>query len=241
MEAVAISVQNLSSVLSDEEAKAIVAALQAQTSDYNDSAWVTSQNCSPIASVTLMAQDDPIPTHTWHMELLDTSDQPGALGYHDEEKGAFRYRPPGGAGRLGKAKKHSSRWWRKGTELPWMKIFAKTTLDDGGQPSEVASHELLEAAVDPRPGAAPKIVTDAARNRLVIVEVGDPVQDCGYDRAGRTVADFALPAWFGYEDGNQMSFRSSVEEAFELAPGGYISFAPEDEPQAWQQEFGSRH
>ncbi|MGD0454754.1 MAG: hypothetical protein ABSB69_14260, partial [Solirubrobacteraceae bacterium] len=121
-------------------------------------------------------------------------------------------------------------------------IFAETTKEDKASLAEVCSHEMLEAAVDPTPMKAPRTATDAAQGRIYIVEVGDPVQECGYDVNGQTVADFALPAWFGMpqsEHPDQMSFRSSVAGPFQLAPGGYISWAPEDEKSNWRQEQGS--
>jgi hypothetical protein len=242
MSGVTISVQNLADKLvSKQEAEDIVAALDAQAkNDYGGSPWVTDSLTTEIQEVVLIEKGAPPPEDTWHLEILLNSNQPGALGYHEEQV------LKGGAatdGLLRKASNHSSRGLRRDNpSLPLMKIFAETTKEDNASLAEVCSHEMLEAAVDPTPMKAPRTAPDAAKGRIYIVEVGDPVQECGYDVNGQTVADFALPAWFGLpqsEHPDQMSFRSSVAAPFELAPGGYISWAPEDEPNNWRQEQGS--
>ena len=57
----------------------------------------------------------------WAMVFLDSSDQPGALAYHDLTP----------------------------DDLPVSKVFVKTTLADKGLVSVSASHELVEMLVDP--------------------------------------------------------------------------------------------
>lgn len=230
-----ITVQNLSTVIADEEAQAITAALNVQASrDFNGSQWVEQHLAEPIGSVTFIPKGAQVPAGSWHLEILDTSDQPGALGYHEEQ--AFNNQAD--TGQLAKASGRSSRGLRADApELPLMKVFAKTSQEDGASLSEVCSHELLEAAVDPRPMREPRTVVNEAKQQKVIVEVGDPVQECGYQIDGVTVADFAEPAWFGYP-GARMSFRESVKQAFELAPGGYISVCPVG-TENWEQVFGN--
>lgn len=191
---------------------------------YGRSCWVT-QSLAPAAHVQLLPHDHEgavkPPVGAWNLILLDTSDQEGALGYHEDEQG---------------------------TTIPFSEVFVKTARADGVDPAEVASHEMLEMLVDPD---IAHVRTVKHNGQLYIVEVGDPVQGCGYDigrpegrTCGVTVADFALPAWFGYPqevNPRWMSFRSSIAEPFELAPEGYISVAPEAEPNNWTQIFGQRH
>src|ERR1700683_2098615 len=133
---VTITVQNLSSVLTDEQAQAITAALTVQaTRDYNESPWVNDGHAQPVGKVELVAKDAPVPDGTGHIELLDTSTQEGALGFHEDER--FKQGTP--SGRLEKASKNSQRGRRKGApELPLAKIFCKTTQEAGEQPSEGA-------------------------------------------------------------------------------------------------------
>jgi hypothetical protein len=247
MQPVTISVQNLAEPLvSEQTAQDIVAALDAQAkSDYGESPWVKDGGVgTPIEEVVLVARGEALPPDTWHLEILLNSDQPGALGYHEEEGEKLVLEGGTAAHRhLHKASHHSSRGLREDNPgLPLMKVFAETAAQDNASLAEVCSHEMLEAAVDPTPMKRPLTSTNAALGRVYIVEVGDPVQECGYEVEGQTVADFAYPAWFGLpqrESPDQMSFRSSVDEAFKLAPGGYISYAPEDEPGNWKQEQGS--
>lgn len=248
MEAIKITVQNLSSVVNDAQAAAIVRALNLQaTSDYNGSCWVTQSLANSIASVTLLAKGAPIPTDTWHMELLDDSTEPGALGVHEDTlfdntvNGAFSTES-GPTAKPRKASTHSARGLRADNpELPLMRIFCKTAQQDGAAIGEVASHEMLEAAVDPFVMKVPRTVINPAKKQRVIVEVGDPVQETGYTIGGIEVANFALPAWFGYPqhiNPQQMDFRGRLERPFELSPGGYISVTPEDS-EAWTQVFGA--
>lgn len=250
MDTVTITVQNLSDTLTDEEAQDVVDALNMQvTDDYGQSCWVT-QGLAPPAKLELIAKGAEVPADTWHVELLDTSDQPGALGYHEDEafdskvngeQPSERFTEPTKAPR--KASTHSSRGLRADApEVPLAKVFVKTSKEDGADPAEVTSHEVLEMLVDPQVVKEVRTVVNHEKAQIVIVEVGDPVQGCGYQRGKRTVADFALPAWFGMEqkeNPTQYSFRGSVSEPFELAPGGYISVAPEGDPEAWEQVFGS--
>jgi hypothetical protein len=213
-------------------------ALQAEN-DYNTSPWVTGGLATAIEVHALKRKAKP-PKDAWHIELLDTSDQEGALGYHDDE--AFKRGTPGT--KPEKASTHSSRGLSAATLTPLSKVFVKTAREDGADPAEVASHEMLEMTVDPNVVGQPRTVLHRAKKQVVIVEVGDPVQGCGYKSGNVTVADFAEPAWFGYpQEGSpkQFSYCSSVDHAFKLAPQGYISVAPEGEPENWSQVFGSPH
>jgi hypothetical protein len=248
MDPVEITVQNLSSTLTDEAASTIVDALNTQvTRDYGGSCWVTQDLAAP-ATVKFIGKGETIPADTWHVELLDTSDQPGALGYHedvafDNKVNGEETSDAGPTQRPRKASTHSSRGLRADApEIPLAKVFVKTAKEDGAAAGEVASHEILEMLVDPQVMKTPRTVTDSASEKIYIVEVGDPVQECGYMIGEVEVADFALPAWFGlpqHANPTQMSFRSSVTGQFELAPGGYISLAPVSDPESWTQIFGS--
>lgn len=232
-----ITVQDNTSAgtLTDEQFKDLVSGLAMQAADdFNESCWVT-QDLAPAITVEAVARGAKVPDGSWHIELLDVCDDPGALGYHEDA--AFDRHSTGPK----KASGRSSRGLRAGTLTPLSKIGVKTSREDGVDPAEVASHEMLEMTVDPNVVSTVRSVVNPAKKQKVIVEVGDPVQECGYKRGNVTVADFALPAWFGYPqkvNPTQMSFRSSVKEPFELAPGGYISVAPEG-TEDWTQIFGS--
>jgi hypothetical protein len=206
---------------------------------YNRSPWVEHGYCRAIGDV----QPDTGQAGVWVIELLDTSDQPGALGYHEDKAHT--------------SQAHATRGLAANSQTPLAKVFCKTSREDGIAPTEVASHEMLEMLVDPyvvNEADVYKVLNTAAK-QFYIVEVGDPVQGRGYAVGapeGRPesvieaiVADFAYPAWWGLQQ--TRPFTSAAAEfalspdlkSFELAPGGYMSVAPEASPGEWSQIYGS--
>lgn len=220
---------------------------------YNRSPWVERGYSVAVADVQPVEPGHKPAHGVWHIELLDTSDQPGALGYHDDE--AFKIHTPGT--KPEKSSGRSSRGLAAGGETPLAKVFCKTSREDGVQPTEVASHEMLEMLVDPRVVNEADIrkYLDPSSKQWYIAEVGDPAQGRGYDVGapdGRpcgvpeaVVADFAYPSWWAQEQTRK--FTTAAEEfglaprlePFALAPGGYMSVAPETEPGNWTQIYGN--
>lgn len=246
---------------------AYVKAVEAQLlTDFNASPWVERGYVAGFAGFTIIGRTAPIPTGCWVAEFIDKDpNQPGALGYHEDQ--AFDSTIEGmspeafaAAHAIGvtdihskrprKASQHSMRGLAEhpdtGELIPVLKILVNTTLADGASVSEVFSHEALEALVDPfvTQEASIRKYLDHATKRWVIGEIGDPVQGRGYTVAGVTVADFVYPSWFGLSQSR--SYTSCAEqkgtaprvEPFALAPGGYMSVAPEHEPDNWSQVFG---
>lgn len=240
-----VTIQNLTSsgTFSPAQLNALVWGLNYQALyQYNRSPWVERGYAVPASAVKLA---DPTTTAiAWNVELLDDSTQEGALGWHED------FVPV-------QSTPHSTRGLAAGTEKPLAKVFCHTAAVDGVAPSEVASHEILEMLVDP-------YVVDESRIRKYlntvakewyIGEVGDPCQGRGYDvgapekrPTGVIVADFAYPGW--WKVAQTRLFTTAAEEfglaprlePWELAPGGYMSVAPENEPTAWTQIYGSdRH
>lgn len=221
---------------------------------YNRSPWVERDLSAPVTDVVLIDPAATPPSGSWHMELLDTSDQPGALGYHEDQAHTSKEGPSGVHSTRGVAVHPAT-----GELLPLGKVFCKTSREDGVQPSEVTSHEANEMFVDPQVMDESLIrkYLDAATKQWYIGEVGDPVQGRGYDVGapeGRPcnvpeaiVADFAYPSWWGQPQ--TRPFTSAAEEfglapalaPFVLAPGGYMSVAPEANPTEWSQIYGSAH
>jgi len=182
--------------------------------------------------------------NTWLLELLNDSSEAGALGWHeDPNKGD-----------------HSVRGLQSHNKLPLMKIFCKTSKEAGIQPSEVVIHELAEALVDPWVvNGEERKYLNVEKKEWYIAEVGDPVQGRGYDlgapygrSTGIVVADFAYPRWWLQPQGRPATSIASDERIwtgavpklgvapFELAPEGYMSVAPENEPENWSQIYGLR-
>src|SRR2546425_3268010 len=72
-----ISVINASTVLSDDQIRPVVAALQKQVSQHFAPAWGTD------ARLTFVPKGHQPAPKSWWLAILDNSDQAGALGYHD--------------------------------------------------------------------------------------------------------------------------------------------------------------
>src|SRR3989454_12821143 len=72
-----ISVINPRTVLSDDQIRPVVAALQKQVSQHFAPAWGTD------ARLTFVPKGHQPAPKSWWLAILDNSDQAGALGYHD--------------------------------------------------------------------------------------------------------------------------------------------------------------
>ena len=110
---------------------------------YNRSPWVERDLSAPVKDVVLVTAAS-VPEGAWVLELLDTSDQPGAIGYHEDR---------GRVSKAGASGVHSSSGLglhpATGEEIPVSKVFCKTAVEDNVPITEVGSHELNEMAVDP--------------------------------------------------------------------------------------------
>lgn len=210
-----IYVENQSSVIDGLQYRRLLWALDVQLYyQFNRSPWGIQARIRPLAS------GEKVPKGGYNLILLDHSTEAGALGYHEDEAG---------------------------TDIPFSDVFCITARENGTEPSAVASHEALEMLVN-FDVSEPRTVTHD--NKLYIVEVCDPCESNSYDvgdpqgrSTGIMVSDFCYPAWYGIPNGpnfpeNQMSYRKSVSNSFELAKEGYCSTAPVSDPSNWSQTFG---
>jgi hypothetical protein len=148
------------------------------------------------------------PAGAWWLTLLDTTDDATALGYHEITSDG----------------------------MPLGKCFLKTTTTEGGIPSVVVSHELLEMLADPW---VANLVLDNNENRpqrLYSLEVCDACEadEWGYQIGDVTVSDFVYPSWFeswrtgnpAGAPGNPVKFdqQGKISAPFQLLSGGYISY-----------------
>lgn len=214
-----ITIENRSTVLSPKDVFNTVWAVNYHVAfQYGRSRWVTGR-FAPAGHVAYLPPGVKPPVGAWNLILLDKSDQAGALGYHDDEKG---------------------------TGIPYADVFCKDAIADGSSVSAVACHEADEMLVDPDVNNVRKVLR-AATGQWYIVEVGDPVQGNDFDvgapegrPTGQLACDFALPAWWELEpeNGNGYSYRRSVTAPWAVAPQGYMSVAPANDPTNWGQIFG---
>lgn len=204
---------NESSVLTDFEAGSLAIALNYQSYyQFGRAGWRSDVRCYYARG----GGSAVIPVGGYILHLLDTSDQQGALGYHDE----------------------------RGKEVPYARAFCKTAQEDGQHPSEVASHELLEMAVDPHINDS---CLDGKATRLYAKEACDACQGNGYTihptGAGPTVvADFLLPSYFDPNTPAHEStdYRGALKGPFALGGQGYYSYLDLHNLSAgWQQQVGA--
>lgn len=172
-------------------------ALQRQASENFAPAWGIDARLNFVPSSSAKGWQG-----KWNLIITDTSDEAGALGYHD-------LTPDG---------------------LPVGKVFAKTDLQYGAKWSVTASHELTEMLLDPWINLTafdPRRGLFVAFEAADAVEA----DELGYTIDGVLVSDFVLPAFFdptalGRKNA-LFSWRSHVSAPFQLAAGGYESvFVP---------------
>lgn len=187
-----IAVKNLSSVVTDTEVRHALPRFQKQVSRDFAPAY------SSAAELQFYGRDVAIPTGAWLLGIFDTSDEAGALGYHDLTP----------------------------TGEPLGKVFAKTSLEDGGYWTVTFSHELLEMIADPYINL---LAADEAHQRIYAYEACDAVEadDLGYQIDDVWVSDFVLPNFWEpthVARGERFAFNSKVPGPMRLMPGGYLSF-----------------
>lgn len=228
---------------------------------YNRSPWVEHDyDVFAVTNLKVLPKGEALPSGGWILELLDTSDQPGALGYHEDKA---RVSKEGTSGVHSIRGIHHHLLSQK--EVPLMKVFVKTCNEDGVATSEVCCHEVGEALVDPWVTKENEMLKflDPATQQWWAGEIGDPVQGRAYDVGapeGRPcgvpeamMADIAYPMLFGQAQTRQAcSFTEDVKawegttapnqglKPFQIAPEGYMSVAPQDEPENWTQIRGEK-
>jgi hypothetical protein len=206
-----VVVANESTVLTDAQAAAIAQALQKQVSEQFGPAWAVD------AEIRALASGAAVPSGAWILHLVDTTDQQGALGYHDED----------------------------GNEVPYARVFCKTAQAGGAAPSEVASHELLEMLADPHVSACALDLAHNRLYAWEVgdpcqgngYDVGAP----SGATTGIVVADFTLPGWMDPHTPATAAtdYRGALKGPFALGSQGYVSYLDLTNVAAgWQQQLG---
>lgn len=140
----------------------------------------------------------------WNMYLLDASDKPGALGYHD-------------ANDLG---------------LPQGKVFVQTALSSRAKWSVTLDHEIKEALTDPW-GMANFFQDYGTTKRLIAFENCDPVEadKYSYMKGGISLSNFVTPYWMHpfndtaeYDKSVRYDLLQKINESFKTLPGCHASY-----------------
>lgn len=194
-----------SSGVPDQQVIEFVAALEQQVVQHFGPAWHIGAHLKVVPST------EKPPAGAWTVALLDSSDQAGALGYHD-------LTPDG---------------------LPLGKVFAGTDRQYGQSVSVTLSHELLEMLADPWINLCAQADDGKfyAWESCDAVE-GDSL---GYVIGGVLVSSFLTPAWFGHGGGQVSYPEGRVSAPFQLAKGGYAGVFDPASGQGWTQVTAQQH
>jgi hypothetical protein len=206
MSDIKIAVINASKALTDKKVEAAVPALQTQVHRDFAPAWGID------ADLTFVPKGKKPPQGSWWLVILDTSDQAGALGYHDLTKEG----------------------------LPLGKVFAQSDIQYGYQWTVTASHELLEMLGDPDINLTAFVQPNAKTGTLYAYEVCDACEadSFGYKINGTLVSDFIYPAWFESfrkKGSTQFDYGKHIHEPFQLLAGGYIGVFDVKSGTGWHQ------
>jgi hypothetical protein len=176
------------SLLTDALVQAIVPALQTQI----DRDWVP--HWGGGATVLYVPPGAAIPGDAWRITLMDTSDDAGALGYHETTPSGH----PCGIVAVGDCIRDQLNW------------------------NVTVSHELLEMLADPEITKVQQVTIDGVTYDYAY-EVCDACEDdqFAYNILGHQMSDFVLPPWFGGGPGPYDS-RGVLNAPLQLGVGGYI-------------------
>lgn len=200
-----IQVINESTVVTDEQLKPIIAALQIQVTRDFAPLW------GADATLEQLPKGAKADSNKWWLTVLDTSDQAGALGYHD-------LTPEG---------------------MPVGKVFAKDDALDGQCLSVTMSHELLEMLGDPEicsleMNSEGNVIY--CKEAADAVEA----DRFAYEIDGVKVSDFQTLEWFSdspHPKGTKFDFQGHCNKPFEVLSGGYIGFLDLNNVSAGFQEI----
>lgn len=210
-----VFIVNRSKRISDADAQKMVDAVQIQMAEHVALAW---DRFPP--KVQLVKADEVKKGYV--VLLLDTADDPDALGYHTEDSN----------GNI------------------TGKVFTSPVLDNGGvvlhgkngeiSVASVLSHEVAEQFINP---SVDEYVdgTQIKEGSEYAKEVGDPVQGDSYDITLSdgtvvSVSNFVMPNWFDPDASSEFDYCKKVSAPFELSRGGYC--VVRNGPGTEQQIFG---
>lgn len=202
---ISIAVVNHSSVVSDADLASALPDFQAQIDEDFGPAY------GIRASLRIMSRDGQLEPNEWQMVVADTSDQAGALGYH--ERSAI------------------------GTPIGF--CFAKSTIADGGRWSTCFSHETLEMLGDPDINRLVQDETSGRAYAEEVCDA--PESDTyAYQKAGGTwVSDFVFRGYWmpNVTPTAPLSFTGAIIRPLQILPGGYLSWT--SDLANWHQDFGA--
>lgn len=152
----------------------------------------------PRPATLVWCPRDREPTLAWKLIFADTSDEAGALGYHD-------CTPDG---------------------RPISYVFAKDDLRYGYNPTVTATHEIAEMIADPWISEAFQVSNTQFFAKEICDpceadEFAYPITVEPFPTV--QVSDFVLPKWFIPGSSGQFDRNGKIDRPLRLLPGGYMS------------------
>jgi len=198
-----VAVLNKTSDVTNKEIQSVTTALKVQVLRDFAPIWGIS------ADIKFYSDESKVPFDAWKFIFLDTSDQAGALGYHE-------LTPEG---------------------YPQGLVFVKESAKAGVAWSTTASHEMLEILLDPYTDLLVMEQKQGQSPKLYAYEVCDPVENDWYIIGGVKVSNFVYPEWFENDAKNpsgKWDFLGNLKAPFTLSKGGYVSYMTISSA-GWQQ------
>lgn len=189
-----VAVVNQSTVISDDQVKAIVAALQVQCDRDFAQFWNTTCHLTFVPKGT-----QPSPA-AWQLVFLDDSDMAGALGYHDVTPAGLP---------LGKV---------------FAKTDAQYGLQSSVTASHELLEMLADPYIDNLSGLYPMGTNQDALVAHEVCDPVEADNLGYTINGSIRVSDFVTPAWFHPGMPGPFSFQGHVTASLQLAHGGYISY-----------------
>jgi hypothetical protein len=191
---------NGSTLIHDEDVRAMVRACNIQIRDHVAPAWGIDRVVVTFHSGTgLSSIQEAVPAGSWVIGVLDNPDQAGVLGWHSQDD----------------------------QDRIYGEVFAQPSLEDGQSTatqgpyavSATLSHEIIETFGDPLCTAW----SDSGRGYLVATELCDPVEADGYPIDGVQVSNFVKPAWFDVlaPAGTSYDYLGKCKGPLSMTKGGY--------------------
>lgn len=205
-------------VLAPTEKKLLIEALQLQAkNDFNTSPWVEHGYCKPI-EVLPWNEKTPPPVNSWNLILLDRLPEGNeeALGYHEDVEGG---------------------------KIPVSYVGVKEARESDTPISEVASHELVEMAVNPHVETVKEMRLARDYSKEFVVEPCDPVESAGYIINNQLVSNFVWPLYYSFAQTRKSLCQKpnlEIDGPFTLSKYGYYSWRPIDSEREFQQSFGEK-
>lgn len=191
-----VTIVNASTLLADVAVQAVIPSLQKQLDRDFIPQWEKWIDDSDITVEFAGIRDIPnLPADSWPIFLNRHSNDPGALGWHDDDP--------------------------QQNIRTYSRVFVGDCLRFGLNWETTLNHELLELIVDPDV----KRVWRMADGRLASVEVCDAVEadELAYDVDGHMMSNFVLPSYFSSSQTGPFDYKRILKaHCPALTPGGYM-------------------